>query len=144
MKNTSPTKIMVFGTFDLLHKGHTHFFKQARKLATKPYLIVSVARDVNVKRIKGLKPVNNEVVRMRLMSQIPLVDKVVLGASTDYLSHITKEKPNIIALGYDQKAYTDNLVTNLKKRGLNVQVIRLKPFKHKVYKSTLLKKKMVK
>ncbi len=135
---------MVFGTFDLLHKGHIHFFKQARKLVKDPFLIVSVALDINVKKIKGQKPVTNQNMRMHTVSQIPLVDKVVLGASKDYLSHITKEKPNIIALGYDQEAYTENLVSKLRKRGLDVEVIRLKPFKHEVYKSTLLKKKMVK
>ena len=49
------TRIMVFGTFDGIHRGHLHFFKQARGLVKNPYLIVSVARDVNVKRIKGRK-----------------------------------------------------------------------------------------
>jgi cytidyltransferase-like protein len=47
------TIVMVFGTFDFLHKGHLNFFKQARSLAKNPYLIASVARDYNVKRIKG-------------------------------------------------------------------------------------------
>ena len=39
---------MVFGTFDGLHKGHLNFFKQAKKLAQKSFLIVSIARDLNV------------------------------------------------------------------------------------------------
>ena len=46
-------KIMVFGTFDGVHKGHINFFKQARVLSKNPYLIVSIARDKNVKKIKG-------------------------------------------------------------------------------------------
>ena len=46
-------KIMAFGTFDILHAGHLNFFKQARKLSKYPFLIVSVARDVNVKKIKN-------------------------------------------------------------------------------------------
>ena len=41
---------MVFGTFDILHQGHLDFFKQARKLVANPFLVVSVARDVNVKK----------------------------------------------------------------------------------------------
>ena len=43
-------KVMVFGTFDGLHEGHLDFFRQAREYGD--YLIVAVARDVNVKKIK--------------------------------------------------------------------------------------------
>ena len=37
------TRIMVFGTFDMIHAGHEDLFRQARALAKEPYLIVSVA-----------------------------------------------------------------------------------------------------
>lgn len=68
-------RIMVFGTFDILHKGHINFFKQARKLAKKPYLIVSVARDINVKKIKGHKTINNEKYRLLKISKQRQVDR---------------------------------------------------------------------
>ena len=53
-------RVMVFGTFDGLHQGHLNFFKQARNLSKNSYLIVSVARDKNVKKIKGRLPYLNE------------------------------------------------------------------------------------
>ena len=47
-KKTVEKRIMVFGTFDGLHKGHLNFFKQAKNFAENSFLIVSVARDKNV------------------------------------------------------------------------------------------------
>jgi FAD synthetase len=131
---------MIFGTFDILHKGHLNFFKQARKLAKNPYLIVSVARDINVKKIKGNKPVSNEKVRLGRIKACNLVDKSVLGGVKSYIPHILKEKPDIIALGYDQRAYVKNLKELLKSKGLKVILKRLISHKPKVYKTSLLRK----
>jgi FAD synthetase len=134
---------MLFGTFDILHKGHLNFFQQARALSAKPFLIVSVARDVNVKKIKSILPVNNQQKRLEIVKKIRGVDRAVLGANENYIGHIVKYKPNIIALGYDQKAYTANLSKLLKKAGLKVKIRRLKPFWPKKYKSSFFKGKVV-
>src|SRR3989338_6273886 len=134
----SKSKIMVFGTFDGLHKGHLDFFKQARKLALEPFLIVSIARDKNVFKIKGKFPFFNEEKRMALIKKSKLVDKVVLSGIKNYLPHIIKEHPGIIALGYDQNAYVKNLKKDLKNKGKGnklVKVVRLKPYKHTIYKN---------
>ena len=37
------TRIMVFGTFDGLHKGHLDFFKQAKNFIENSFLIVSIS-----------------------------------------------------------------------------------------------------
>ncbi len=132
-------KIMVFGTFDILHKGHLNFFKQARSLSVSPYLIVSVARDVNVKRIKGFSPKNKENKRLEKIQDCTLVDEALLGRERAYLTHILAKKPAIIALGYDQKAYTKDLKSILAKKGLGVKIARLKSFKTHLYKSSLIR-----
>lgn len=131
--------IMVFGTFDGLHKGHIDFFKQARAKSKNPFLVVSIARDMNVKKIKGKLPHNSESKRLLLVKRNKLVDKVVLSGKSNYLPHIVKEKPDIIALGYDQKNYTKNLRKDLQKRGLKTKIVRLKPHKEHIYKNSLLK-----
>lgn len=137
------TKILVFGTFDVVHKGHLDFFKQARGLSDNPYLIVSVARDVNVKRIKGRSPLYNERLRARALRKAKGVDKVVLGGVRGHLPHILSVKPHIIALGYDQVAYTRNLKADLGKKGLKIKVYRLKSYKPSIYKSSKVKAKKV-
>lgn len=133
------TKIMVFGTFDGLHKGHLSFLKQAKKLSVKPFLIVSIARDKNVSKIKGEKPMFSEKERFALVEKSKFVDKAVLAGKVKYLPHILRERPDIIALGYDQKAYVKNLKKDLKNKGISVKIVRLKPYKAKTYKNHLLK-----
>jgi cytidyltransferase-like protein len=134
-------KIMVFGTFDGLHKGHLNFFKQAKNFTKNSFLIVSIARGKNVLRIKGRYPDNNERERMALVKRCKLVNQVVLSGAKNHLPHILKIHPDIIALGYDQKAYVKNLKKDLKDKGILVKIIRLKPYKEKIYKNSLLKTK---
>jgi len=138
------TRIMVFGTFDFLHEGHLHFFKQARKLSQNPYLIVSVARSSNVKKIKGSMPTWGEKRRVLEVKKSGLADKVVLGSKAHYIGHIVKNKPSVIALGHDQVNYTKDLQRKLAHTGLIVRIERLKAYKRHVYKSSLLKQKNVK
>src|SRR3989344_1531374 len=140
-KKGKQIKIMIFGTFDGLHPGHLHFFSQARNLADKCFLIASIARDKNVARIKGKIPTFNEKKRMALVKKCKLVDKVVLSGIKNHIPHIIKEKPDIIALGYDQKAYVKNLKKDFKNKGFLVKIVRLKPYKEKFYKNHLLKNK---
>ena len=137
-------RIMVFGTFDVLHKGHLHFFMQAQKLSSNTFLIVSLARDENVKAIKGRQPLFKLRDRMAAVKKTGLAQRVVAGALKNYLGHIVHEKPDIIALGYDQSEYIDGLLEKLKKRGLHVRIFRLKPYKPHVYKSSLVKRRLPK
>ncbi len=131
---TKTKKVMVFGTFDILHPGHINFLNQARKYGD--FLIVSLARDQIVRKIKGRKPLHSEQDRKISLRAIKFVDKVVLGSKSDYLGHIVKEKPDVIALGYDQKEFTEGLKRKLIRRGLEkVRIVRLKVYKKKIYKS---------
>jgi len=136
---------MVFGTFDGLHPGHLNFFKQAKDLkpsSRESFLIVSVARDKNVKKIKGRLPLLGEKKRKKLVENSKLADKVILGSLHDYLAHIKKENPDVIALGYDQKSpYVDNLRKNLQNYGISPRILRLRPYMAHIYKNRLLKKK---
>lgn len=135
------TRIMVFGTFDGLHQGHLNFFRQAKNFIKNSFLIVSIARDKNVRKIKGQMPALKERQRMNLVKKNKLVDKVVLSGEKNHIPHIAREWPDIIALGYDQRAYVPNLKKDLKNKGILVKIVRLKPYKPKVYKNSLLKKK---
>ncbi len=134
-------KILVFGTFDGVHKGHLNMLNQARRLSKNPFLIVSIARDQNVLKIKNKLPFNNEKKRQNLIKKTKLADKVILGSLNNYLDHIVKENPQFIALGYDQIHYTENLKKELKKRGINPKIRRLKPYKENIFKNSLLNKK---
>lgn len=130
---------MVFGTFDMVHEGHIDFFRQARKLALKPHLIVSVARDGIVTRIKGARPRRSEKERSALLLRNTLVDEVVLGQEDGYIEHIEEARPDIIALGYDQSGeFVDRLERDLANAGVRAKVVRLEAFKPETYKTSKL------
>ncbi len=133
------TRIMVFGTFDILHEGHLDFFKQARALVHNPHLIVSIARTSSVARIKGRASQRTEDERRALVERHNLVDEVVLGDVEGYINHIVASAPDIIALGYDQDGeYVENLGKDLQAAGLAIQIERLRPFKPDIYKTSKL------
>jgi FAD synthetase len=93
-------------------------------------LIVVIARDKNVLKVKGKLPRNNEGVRLSNVKKY--VRNVVLGDEEDKLKVVKKLKPSLICVGYDQK-YPIN---DLKKIGIPVKV--LKPYKVHKYKSSKL------
>src|SRR3989344_7183697 len=124
-------RIMVFGTFDILHPGHISFLRRAKKLGD--YLIVSLARENNIRKIKGHKARYSESERKSMLEAVKYADKVVLGAKDDYIKHIVSQKPHIIALGYDQRAFTKGLEEKLAHRGLRIKIIRLKPLRPNLY-----------
>jgi cytidyltransferase-like protein len=129
-QNHGVTRILLFGTFDMIHAGHENLFKQAARQAkpgTVPQLIASVARDVNVERIKKKRPQNSEKVRLKQLKVHPMIYEAVLGAVENYLDAIVKICPDVIVLGYDQVAYVDGLRAKLREHGLaNVGVQNLK------------------
>jgi FAD synthetase len=133
-------KVMVFGTFDILHQGHLNFLKQARRLGD--YLIVVVARDKFAKEAKGKLPKNNEKFRAKEVRRSKVADTVILGSKThNYFRTIRTYKPEIVALGYDQKPNLPNLKKILKRHRLGkIVLVRLKSYKPHVFKSKLLLK----
>ncbi len=134
------TKIMVFGTFDMIHAGHEDFFRQARELGEEPFLIVSVARDSAALRHRGFAPQRDENARQALLAAHPLVDRAVLGDEEGYVEHIVREAPDIIALGYDQDGeYVGSLESDLRDAGLTVRIVRLEPFQPETFKTSKLR-----
>ena len=50
--------------------------------------------------------------------------------------------PKVICLGYDQKWFSNDLENYLKENNLDIEIIRIEPFKEDIYKSSLLKEKL--
>lgn len=124
---------MAFGTFDGLHPGHRFFLEQARALGDA--LIVIVARDTNVKKIKGKTAMHDESARLKALTESGLVDKAELGNPTDFYQCLRDHKPEVVALGYDQKADESAIREVLPE----VTIKRVDAFKPEQYKSSLLR-----
>ena len=133
--------VMAFGCFDILHPGHIAYLEEAKKLGDS--LIVVIARDHAIRTGKNREPVFEEQSRRHLVGSLKFVDKAVLGDKKDYYKLILKLKPDIIALGYDQRPGVRELGEKLGKLGIKAKIIRIKKSHQRHhFKSSLLIQKL--
>ncbi len=138
-------KVLTAGTFDIIHAGHVRLLKEAKKLAGPDgELVVIIARDKNVRKYKGHPPIFTEKERLFMMQNLKPVDKAILGDSEDPLSAIEKEKPDIIVLGYDQWVNEDWLAKELKKRGLEIKLVRMRKFEVEIPSTSTVVERIMK
>jgi len=134
-------KVMAFGTFDLLHEGHRYFLGRAKQHGD--FLFVVVARDETVRQVKGRLPQHDENKRLSAVRGLEFVDDAVLGSiGGDKYEVIRKVRPDVICLGYDQKAFTGNLRKFLEEKAIKSEVVRLKPYRPREFKTSLIKDKL--
>ena len=92
-------KVLTFGVFDILHRGHVRLFERAKQLGD--CLIVAVQIDEKILQYKpGTKIINNTDQRIYMVRAIRYVDEVVTYDDVD--KAITKMDFDVLALGEDQ------------------------------------------
>ncbi len=128
--------VMVFGTFDGIHEGHIHFFREARKYGNR--LVAVVALDRTVREVKGRMPLRPQEQRLKEVSSLPEVDEAVLGCEDDKFRVIEEFRPDVICLGHDQHAFADELPGQLAKRGIRAKIVRGGPFRREIYRSSII------
>jgi len=96
--------VLASGSFDLVHYGHIRFLEEAKKSGGKDArLVVIVARDKTVEKLKGNKPVIPEDQRRAVVEALKPVDEALLGfENMSIIDVILQLKPDIIAIGHDQ------------------------------------------
>lgn len=102
--NDNKDKRIVFtnGCFDILHRGHVTYLAEAKKLGD--LLVVGLNSDASVKKLKGPeRPINQELDRQYVLSQLKSVDFVEIFNEETPLNLILKVKPKILVKGGDWK-----------------------------------------
>lgn len=129
---------MVFGVFDRLHSGHRAFLRQAKKHGKK--LMVVIAHDSSVLKLKKKRPWQSERQRMVAIRKIRGVSKAILGdQKQSSYSVIKKYKPDIIYLGYDQTWLAKDLRAHMRRgKILHIRLVKAKAYKPKKYHTSLL------
>jgi FAD synthetase len=122
-KNIEKPRVLVFGTYDLLHKGHEYHLRKASKYGQ---LYVVVARDSTVHEMKRKISVHNEKERLENIKKLNFVYKAVLGNKKDRYKCIEQIKPDIICLGYDQVHFVNGLKTYIKEKKLKIRIIHFR------------------
>ena len=120
-------KIFIAGTFDGLHVGHQYLLWQGSNMSDE--LVVIVARDRTVKKIKKRYPVYNEEDRLKAVKAQNFPNaQIRLGRSDgNFHKTIQEESPDLLLLGYDQR---------FDARVGNIQTLRLKAYFPEFFKSS--------
>jgi D-beta-D-heptose 7-phosphate kinase/D-beta-D-heptose 1-phosphate adenosyltransferase len=78
------TKVIVNGTFDILHVGHLKLLTYAKSLGD--HLLVCIDSDDRVRQLKGhSRPINNEFERKLMLETLKPVDEVRIFNSKEEL-----------------------------------------------------------
>jgi FAD synthetase len=138
--------VLASGVFDLLHLGHAIFLEKAKEAVGKnAKLVVIVARDSTVEKEKGRKPIIPEDQRRALVEALKPVDVALLGyEERSYEKVIEKVKPDIIAIGYDQKKVEREIEEIIRKKSLDIEIVKIPRFGPKeLASSSKIKRKII-
>ena len=97
------TKIIVNGTFDILHRGHIELLEYAKSLGGM--LLVCIDSDRRVSELKGpARPINNQYDRTYMLTALKCVDLVwVFDSAEELIDQIKLFKPDIMVKGDDYR-----------------------------------------
>ncbi len=142
--NETRKRVLVAGTFDIIHAGHIYLIREAAKLGD---VYVVVATDRNRELFSGERPIISQEQRLEVIKNIKNVKEARLGRNdNDTLKTVEEINPHIILLGPDQKYSIDILKEGLKQKGINhIEVRRLENYydKYELHSSSLIKRKIV-
>ena len=94
-------KIIVNGTFDILHRGHIMMLEYARSLGDE--LKVCIDTDRRIRELKGpTRPINTEADRVFMLESLRCVTSVsVFDDVDDLIDQIKQYQPDIMVKGSD-------------------------------------------
>lgn len=124
LKKENKKVVFTNGCFDILHIGHVRYLKESAKCGD--ILVIGLNSDNSVKRLKGeTRPINNELDRAELLSELGFVDYVVIFEENTPEKLLDEIKPNIYTKGADYTLETLPEAKTVLKNGGRVEFINL-------------------
>lgn len=100
LKKQGKKVVFTNGCFDLLHSGHVHLFREARKLGD--VLIVAVNDDSSVQKIKGpRRPIFSLKERLEILEAVQFIDYLIPFSQETPRKVISSLLPDILVKGGD-------------------------------------------
>ena len=129
-RNSTGKLVLASGVFDLVHYGHVYFLEEAKKAGGKhARLLVIIARDKTVEKLKGKPPILQEEQRRAIVASLKPVDEAILGREEfDMNEELREIRPDIVAVGYDQEQIEKQVLSVAKSEGLNIKLVRIGKF----------------
>lgn len=101
-------KVFTSGSFDLFHIGHLNILERSAALGDE--LIVSVSTDELIQHYKGMPPIIPFEQRIRIVSSIKCVTKVVKQVKLTEVAQLQQENIDIVTIGDDwENKYLEGL-----------------------------------
>lgn len=130
-------RVLVFGTFDVLHPGHIYFLQQASKLGL---VSVVLTPDSLVSHYKKIDAHHTFKQRRRRLGELKLVTEVYPSdLESGSFKIMTRIRPSIVLLGHDQKSLQDALKKWLLRQDFKIMVKTAQAYRHGLYKSSRLR-----
>lgn len=132
--------VLVFGTFDVIHPGHSFFLEQSSAYGDK--LVAVIARDSFVSKTKKKTPVHSQNKRLEHIKKSGLVDDARLSDEvTGTFNVVADINPDIVCFGHDQIKLLRSFQNWLKKEKKQIEIVMIESFKRDQYSSTVRNKK---
>ncbi len=95
-------KVLVTGSFDLLHSGHVTFLKRAAEYGD---LYVGIGSDYSIEKYKGKPPVCPVEERLFMLRELRCVKEAFINSGEgpyDFMNDLFDLKPDILIVNQDQ------------------------------------------
>ena len=114
--------VLTNGCFDILHRGHIAFLRQARALGD--VLLVGVNSDESIRRLKGpSRPINGLEDRLRVLAALSCVDHLVAFHEDAPQALIRAIRPDVFVKGGDYTRETLPEAALVEQLGGRVQIL---------------------
>ena len=123
-------RVLVFGTFDILHPGHLFLINEAKKHGQVHAVL---ALDSTIRKVKGRPPVHALHERVRQLEAYEV--NALPGDERDRLKAFREIKPDVVILGYYQKLFVDSLKQYVSEQKLSTKIITLPSFHADIFAS---------
>lgn len=100
-------KILTYGTFDLIHRGHINILKRAKELGD--FLVVGVSSD-EFNKLKGKENYYSFEERKYILEAIKYVDEVIMEDNWEQkIADIKRNNIDVFVMGSDWEGHFDFL-----------------------------------
>jgi len=121
-KRRGDTVVFTNGCFDILHAGHIHYLKEAKKLGDR--LLIGLNTDRSVQTLKGkTRPINSEISRSIVLKNLSFIDGVTLFEEETPRALIEDILPHVLVKGGDYSVDEVVGADTMKKIGGRVVII---------------------